>query len=406
MSGRIRQAPVEVNGKQYTRFILDLGVVAGKRKRKSFKTEAAAKKFLKDQEQRDRIEAERQGILRKRIGERAKKLSTDDLHDATEAMGILQGATTLKHAATFWMDRNRPDGPTRSVDELVEDYIQSRVDAGRRPATIRDLRQRLGCANARENGSGRVTPFGFAASFKGVSVSHLTTNDLEKWLQKVSGGPSSKQSYRRHFVGLFNFASKRKYIRENPATALEVPQGRRTKPYVLPVEDCERLMATAASQAPDLVPFFAICLFAGIRPTEAQRLDWKDVNLKRHEIFIDSDISKTHDERWVPVEDNLLQWLWPHRKESGRISFSRKAFDQVRRKAGIRWAPDCMRHAYGSYHLAKHDNAGKTALNMGHRELGTLFEHYRRAVRAEDAERFFNIYPKKEAKILRMDVAG
>ena len=43
--------------------------------------------------------------------------------------------------------------------------------------------------------------------------------------------------------------------------------------------------------------------------------------------------------------------------------------------------------------MAQHENAGKTALQMGHREIATTFEHYRRAVRKEDAAKFWAIMP-------------
>ena len=52
-----------------------------------------------------------------------------------------------------------------------------------------------------------------------------------------------------------------------------------------------------------------------------------------------------------------------------------------------------MRHSFGSYHMAHYENAGKTALQMGHRTIDTTFEHYRRAVRKEDAARFWEIMP-------------
>ena len=68
------------------------------------------------------------------------------------------------------------------------------------------------------------------------------------------------------------------------------------------------------------------------------------------------------------------------------VSYSRRKFERIRRKIKIHWEPNCMRHSFGSYHLAIFDNAGKTALQMGHRDIGTLFEYYRRAVRREDAD--------------------
>ncbi len=358
-----------------------------------FKTEAAAKRHIRDWERKQEVDQEKRNVLVRRIGERAQKLSGDKLFDATRALDVLKGAATLEEAATFYIAHHIPGGPTRNVDELIEDYLESRVLAGRRPDTIRDIRQRLGCASSRKGGRQELQPFGFANDFKEVPVANVTTDSLDRWLNSHSGGSVGRKNTRTHLVGLFNFALKRKYIKENVAAALEIPTVRKALPYVMPIDDVEKLMQTAVGEGQEPVAYFALCLFAGIRPTEAQRLDWAEIDFQRREIFIKSTISKTHDERWIEMQDNLVAWLSPIRRDSGPVTFSRFIFDRIRKKSGVRWKSDCMRHSFGSYHLGAFENAGKTALQMGHRELGTLFEHYRRAVKKEDAERFWRIQP-------------
>jgi len=44
-------------------------------------------------------------------------------------------------------------------------------------------------------------------------------------------------------------------------------------------------------------------------------------------------------------------------------------------------------------YLAHHEDAAKTALQAGHTE-SVLFQHYRKLVRREDAEKFWGIYPR------------
>ena len=62
-------------------------------------------------------------------------------------------------------------------------------------------------------------------------------------------------------------------------------------------------------------------------------------------------------------------------------------------KRGIdKWPQDCLRHSFCSYYLAHHEDAAKTALQAGHTE-SVLFQHYRKMVRREDAEKFWNIFP-------------
>jgi integrase len=143
-----------------------------------------------------------------------------------------------------------------------------------------------------------------------------------------------------------------------------------------------------------MVVWFALCLFAGLRPSEAQRLDWSDIDLDRNEIFVSAEVSKTPYERYVKLQPNLIEWLLPFRQKSGQVHYSESAYRRARKQAGIEWSHDVMRHTFGTMHLAAFRNAGDTAEQMGHRSSTVmLFSHYRRAVRQEDAERFWDIRP-------------
>jgi integrase len=174
----------------------------------------------------------------------------------------------------------------------------------------------------------------------------------------------------------------------------------------LTVKDVDALMQYAADNEPGMVPYMALCLFAGIRTVgEMQRLDWKDIDFKRREVFISDEVSKTGDERIVDMTDTLIAWLAPHRQSEGAIYYTRTRFERIRKGAGVRWAKDCMRHSFGSYHLAMWENMGKTMEQMGHTNARILKNHYRRAVRREDAERFWAIRPKAEGGVIEFPKA-
>ena len=106
------------------------------------------------------------------------------------------------------------------------------------------------------------------------------------------------------------------------------------------------------------------------------------------------------------MSDNLIGWLMPYRKQSGQIHFSRKECAKVRKKANVKWCSDVLRHSYASYHLAHHENAALTSLQLGHRDSGLLFNNYRDLVTREDAARFWKISPSQEANIILMPAAG
>lgn len=436
---KIRETTIRVKGHEYPRIVVDFGTVDGKRQRRFFKTRLAVDRAVA-------VWQQEQKILSRRIGESAKRFLPGDVQDAASAMTIigrnstlseaanvfktvrdanldlatisdaaagvriLNSRATLEEAAKFYIARHYPEGGERTVDALVEDYIESRRQVDRRPATLRDIRGNLGrgqSADIERQGGGtlRLGPTGFAHHFAGVPVAHVTTSDLERWMERHKAkAKATRRNIRVHLVGLFNFAKARKYVTENPAEPLMTPKTAKNSkglPYVMPVEDVEKVLKTASAMAPETVPFFALCLFAGIRPQgEISRLAWSDLNFERREIYIRPDVSKTGDERFIEMSDNLVEWLLLHRKVNGSVDAPRAAIENVRTESGVRWEPDCMRHTFGSYHMAQFENAGKTALQMGHREIDTTFEHYRRAVRKEDAARFWAVRPQLAAKVI------
>ena len=98
-------------------------------------------------------------------------------------------------------------------------------------------------------------------------------------------------------------------------------------------------------------------------------------------IEVRSDKAKTAQRRLVPISDNLYEWLAPLSKHEGAVIdseyFYRKGHDTARSKAGINDYPqNAGRHSYASYHLAKHKSAGELAVNLGHHNATTLYQHY------------------------------
>ena len=378
---KIRSQRTTVKGHEYTRHVVDFGAdTRGKRVRRTFTTPAKAKAAIREHLDRSKADTAAQAILSKKIGEKADKLTTDDLLDAARGLDILKGRGSLAAAADFFIKHTTPPGgDKRTVKELVDEYAESRVKANRSPYTVKDIRD---CLNP------------FADAFGKTNVAEIATPEIERWYDEQNGGAARKTKRRNHLVSMFKFAIKRKYRRDNPASALEIPTKTKSKPHVLTVEDVEALMQYAAKSEAEMVPYMALCLFAGIRPVgEMQRLDWKDIDFKRTEIFISDEVSKTGDERYVEMTDALVAWLAPYRQNEGAIYYARTAFERIRKGAGVRWAKDCMRHSFGSYHLAMWENMGRTMEQMGHTNARILKNHYRRAVRREDAERFWKITP-------------
>jgi integrase/recombinase XerD len=105
----------------------------------------------------------------------------------------------------------------------------------------------------------------------------------------------------------------------------------------------------------ELVPWFVLGLFAGLRPEETVRLDWADIDFDRRQIDLPAKKAKGRTRRIIPIEPNLTEWLKAYRpvdRKGKVVSNFRWHFQVFQRSAGPEWNPwpkDCLRHSYGSF---------------------------------------------------------
>jgi len=378
---------VKVKGKQYTRYVVDHGIIDGKRVRKTFKSMEDAEASLEKTE-----------ILEKRIGRMAGKLSDADLRDAAAAVDVLKRTVSLEAAARFYIEHNHPDGGMVTTSEAIESFLQSRKEKNLRAVTIGDYRAKL-------------TPF--ARDMNGKPLCHITVAIVEDWLRKGKYTPGTRAAYLRALGAFFQWAKKRKHMSENPARAIDKPREDRKAVTYLPVKDAEKLLRVASESHPAIVPYLAIGMFAGLRPseihghkTEHGPLDWRKIDLARKIITVDAKQTKTRDGRQVEMSDNLIKWLTPYRRDHGPIHYTRSALANAVKEAAIDFPKDVLRHTCGTYAYATKKHEGEVAIMLGD-TIKTVKRHYvNPMVDAADAVTFWTIVPERKGNVIEMQKAG
>jgi integrase len=236
--------------------------------------------------------------------------------------------------------------------------------------------------------------------FRGRSVAELTVPTLVAFLE--IGRPSMKTYNNRRGIlsTFFKFAFHRSWVVENPI--LRVPHHRIRR---------RRGFATTftAAQARDLmehfegfeggrwVPYFALCLFAGIRPGvpdgEITKLRPEAVCLETGTISISAEVSKVREPRRVAIQPNLAAWLRAYPLE--RFPIVVADFKKRRAKFAKRFGltHDVLRHTFISMFVAKFRSMGEAALQAGNSE-SIIRRHYLDLKCQAEAEEFFNIMPK------------
>jgi integrase len=206
---------------------------------------------------------------------------------------------------------------------------------------------------------------------------------------------------------MFGFATGRGYASQNPAAAAAKAKQIDSEVGILTVAQTAKLLESAGAA---IVPFIAIGAFAGLRPEELARLSWDEIDLEANLIEVKARKSKTARRRHIKIQPNLAKWLTGHAKEMGRVApiNLRKEMKIAREKAGISdWPNNALRHGFASYHLAKFQDAGALALEMGHTDSDMLFAHYRQLVKPRDAARYWNIVPpSKSSKVVAFTKAA
>ncbi len=288
----------------------------------------------------------------------------------------------------------------KSIEDAVTFYV-SHLERTKRAAPLKTAVQEL-IANRRKAGASEVYCYDlalrlgrFAADFPDGTTAHITTQDIDCWLERLGVAPVTRNTYRRDLITLFSFCVSRGYTAKNPATP-----SRRAKEISAPVGilTTKQLARLLEASLPSVVAYIAIGAFAGLRAAEVERLDWAEIDLEADLIEVTAKNSKSARRRLVKILPNLKAWLQLFRKTRGPVvpPNLRSLLLRSRRAAGLsQWPANALRHSYASHHIAHFNDAAALALELGHTHPGLIFAHYRQIVKPADAKNYWEIIPSK-----------
>lgn len=366
------------NGKRYWYIV---GRPQGKRVRAWFSSEKEAS-----------AEAKKRNKELTEYGMKALSLTASQRAQAEEALQILEPyGLTLVDAANAVVARLQAALKSITIKELVEqatEYYQAMFD--RDEISARHIKHFLNVGKR------------MIAAFGEVRTSEMKPGRIEPWLLSLKNGEgqtlasATRNQIQRYVSLVFKYGVKIGVMTSNPLNGIEKAKSRKMKAVnILQPEQAETLLKNAS---PEIIPFFAIGLFAGLRVDEIKKLDWKYIDLEHRKIDLTWFPTKTLQPRWVPIHDNLKEILKPYVRTEGPVtprSYQRlrKLREKAEKAAGLwPWPQNALRHSYISYRLALIEDVAKVALEAGH-DPKTLAAWYRRPIRKEVAEKFWSILP-------------
>jgi integrase len=245
----------------------------------------------------------------------------------------------------------------------------------------------------------------FAKGRERAPIASISLHDVEAFLN--SKNLCSRQTLRARLSTMFRFAVRRGYRVDNPCDRLESVRVVKTPPAILTVEQTRKCLDWLDAKHSRAFGWFVLTTFAGLRPEEAERTSWNEINFDEGWIRVEAQTTKIRQRRVVYPHPTAMVWLQRARDRKGELPIAR----QPRRRAihGLRtllafakWPKDVTRHSAASYWLAETGNAAHVATALGHSE-GVLRKNYMALVKKTEAQAFWGLMPESTIQIKRTE---
>ena len=377
---------------------------------------------------------------------RQTSLTKDQEIDALHAIEILQkkfGDSWNLARAANWAAKSysEKDWEDIKVFDAIEQFFAWKKKEGAKENYLNKYRWRLGYHRDKD-GKTFAKPGTFAALDKYLDDVTVTELDRFIWDESWDVSNSTRRDSWKHLSHFYDWAANRnpKKCSHNPVLDIAKPPANELDPEAFTVEQAEKILIAATNCFKgELVPYFALALFGGLRPQEItgneniKPLTWSTDN-KNGNFRWDKDAKgnekvsirlrgKKAWRRTVLLPDNCVAWIKPYAKKDGLVcpdNFLKK-FDVVRCAAGFRiskarlysidkggidgldepdsktrpeWIQDGCRHSALSYKLAIVEDIPAVCSWAGNSPR-TFKSNYEALVTKVDAEKYWGIYPGK-----------
>lgn len=338
-------------------------------------------------------------------------LTHDQNRDAIAAVNILKkagSAKSLTFAVNYLLEHYKEASEQKQVPEAVAEYLDERWREKER-----------GIISGRQERAIRIELEKFRQLFGERIIGEVRAEELKAYLDSPLGRsvavPSLKtwNNRRGYLSTFFKFCLSKKYLAEDPvkdvpqfkikkargtAETLRAVQARELMHWLEEYRGFQRKNGSWQGEPGYMVPYYALTLFAGIRP------DWKDgeigkllprhVRLDTEVILIEPSVSKVNEKRVVKIQPNLRAWLEAYPLDRYPI-LPPRCFKYLLEGVRKEWrlAADVMRHTYISMTVGAFRSVGDAALQAGNSE-DVIRKHYLDLKSVQEADDFWQIMPK------------
>ena len=298
------------------------------------------------------------------------------VYNAARELGV-----DLGELLADWKRGARFTGTSPALEKVIAELVAAKLASGRtrRYATTLTIPHKQ-----------------FAKGRESLPIARLGLKEVEAFLN--SKNIHSRQTLRARLSTLFRFAMRRGYRADNPCERLEPVRILRAPPTILTVEQTKKCLEWLETERSRAFGWFVLTTFAGLRPEEAEKTSWKEIDFQEGWIRVEAQTTKVRQRRVVYPHATALLWLQRAKERNAELPIAR----QPRRRAirGLRnllgfekWPKDVTRHSAATYWLAETGNAAQIASALGHSE-NVLRKNYMALVTKNEAQEFWQLKPQ------------
>lgn len=297
---------------------------------------------------------------------------------------------TVREIVEGWLESQKISDDGKTIEEWIEELLLLKKAVGANPKYIAGLKTRLTM---------------FANFHKGKALNQITRNDANFFLHETLKGmaPKTINGYRAFLRVLFSHGLMDGEI--NPFSKSAKATTVREFAETFTIEQTKILLENAPKE---LLPFYAVGVFCGIRVSEIYNLTWSKFDWQKQRILVEGANAKTSIPRHVPIPPALVAWLYSYKDQAGPICPKPTETGEIKQEPHVyrkfrvwlektfelRWPKNAVRDGFASYGVAKFQEVGQIAYWAGHDEK-VLQEFYFSLKDQEEGEEYFSILPER-----------
>lgn len=353
--------PIRKHGLE--RWQVDLGVIDGTRRRRTFKSRNEARAFAASSNR------DRQALGNRWLQlDPAKKAEILEGLDEAARLGV-SFRDLLEHWKTT---ADKPSGVL--LHEAYDLFDVMKRGSGVSDLYLQQLHYQVG---------------NFTRANAETDVAVIDAGTIARWLDELKLKPTTRETHLRRLSSFFEWCKRKKMIQENPCVQIDRVRLVTPDPEILSNEQCAALVATARAEDLGMLTYLGIALFCGVRPHETIRLNSKDIDLKRGLITMPASKAKVRNRRLVTITKPAMRCLRAGRKMPKQREF-RTRFEKLRQAAGVKdWPHDALRKTCAS-HFYNIYGINKAVEQLGH-SAAIMLRNYRQIVTEEQTNEWLEI---------------